>query len=49
VVAAGISGLTFAAKMRRFSPETNVELYERLERTNSNEALGRLARGDIIV
>jgi 2-polyprenyl-6-methoxyphenol hydroxylase-like FAD-dependent oxidoreductase len=28
VVGAGISGLTFAAAMRRLSPATNVELYE---------------------
>jgi 2-polyprenyl-6-methoxyphenol hydroxylase-like FAD-dependent oxidoreductase len=29
VIGAGISGLTFAAAMRRFAPETKVELYER--------------------
>ena len=29
VIGAGISGLTFAAAMQRFSPETQVELYER--------------------
>ncbi len=29
VIGAGISGLTFAAAMRRFAPEAQVELYER--------------------
>ena len=29
VIGAGISGLTFAAAMQHFSPETQVELYER--------------------
>jgi len=29
VIGAGISGLTFAAAMRRFSPQTEVEVYER--------------------
>ena len=29
VIGAGISGLTFAAAMQRFSPETQVDLYER--------------------
>ena len=35
VVGAGISGLTFAAAMRRLSPATNVELYERDESATS--------------
>ena len=29
VIGAGISGLTFAAAMRRFSPQTEVEVFER--------------------
>ena len=29
VIGAGVSGLTFAAAMRRFAPKTQVELYER--------------------
>ena len=29
VIGAGISGLTFAAAMQRFSPQTQVEVYER--------------------
>ncbi len=29
VIGAGISGLTFAAAMQRFSPQTQVEMYER--------------------
>ena len=29
VIGAGISGLTFAAAMQRFSPETKVDVYER--------------------
>ena len=29
VIGAGISGLTFGAAMQRFSPETQVEVYER--------------------
>ncbi len=28
-IGAGISGLTFATAMRRFSPQTPVEVYER--------------------
>jgi len=35
VIGAGISGLTFAAAMRRFSPETQVEVYERDESLTS--------------
>ena len=35
VVGAGISGLTFAAAMRRFSPATKVELYERFVLTHT--------------
>lgn len=47
VIGAGISGLTFAAAMRRFAPETQVELYEReLDATSRFQGYSLGLKGD---
>lgn len=46
-IGAGISGLTFAAVMRRFAPETKVELYERdLDATSRFQGYSLGLKGD---
>lgn len=47
VLGAGISGLTFAAAMRRFSPATRVELFERdLDTTSRFQGYSLGLKGD---